>query len=418
MPNNEALYETRLKRFNDAVALKEPDRLPVAPWVDGLPYALYPEIGATHKSALYDYEKAMAAHIRFHEEFQPDANCTNSMFLNGPAADYLKPTMMDWPGRAGTPLPDSSIYQMFEIEYMKESEYDELLADYTKFIFNKYLPRSFAGLEGLSGFRIDPSVAIMNLPLAPLAAPEVQAALENLIRYGKDQAKANEAFGAFVGRMIGLGFPPVFTSYAEAPFDVLSDYFRGTLGTLYDQAERPEKIRAACGLFAGIQKERLASLKDAPLPVKRVFIPMHKGMDGFISDEQYRDLYWEPFHGILKLLVDIGYTPIIYTEGAYSTRVRFIREKLLEFPPGSCMIHFEKGDFAELKKLFSGVACIFGGVPMQMLEFGTRAEVVERVKYLVDSCAAGGGYILDASGAIENAKRENIEAMFETARSA
>ena len=89
----------------------------------------------------------------------------------------------------------------------------------------------------------------------------------------------------------------------------------------------------------------------------------------------------------------------------------------MEFPPGSCMIHFEFGDFAELKKIFSGVACIFGGMPMQLLEYGTREEVSERVKYLAENCAAGGGYILDASGTIDRAKRENIEAMFDTARS-
>jgi hypothetical protein len=257
----------------------------------------------------------------------------------------------------------------------------------------------------------------MNLPLTPIAAPDVQDALMKLVEYGREQAAANEVFGKFVGHMIDLGFPPLFVAYGEAPFDIISDYFRGTMGMLYDQIERPEKIKKACEFFADIQIEKYGGLKDAPLPVKRVFFPLHKGMDGFISDEQYRELYWEPFHRILGALIGMGFTPIIYTEGAYETRCAFIREKLLEFPPGSCLIHFESGDFAKLKKLFQGVACIFGGMPMQLLEHGAKDEVVDRVKYLIDNCASGGGYIFDASGAIETARRENLEAMFETARS-
>lgn len=42
-------------------------------------------------------------------------------------------------------------------------------------------------------------------------------------------------------------------------------------------------------------------------------------------------------------------------------------------------------------------------------------EVIDRTQYLIDNCAAGGGYLLNYSGTIEYAKRENYEAMFETA---
>ena len=50
-----------------------------------------------------------------------------------------------------------------------------------------------------------------------------------------------------------------------------------------------------------------------------------------------------------------------------------------------------------------------------LLEYGTRAQVADAVKSLLDTCAPGGGYILDTDCCIENAKRENLEAMFETA---
>jgi hypothetical protein len=139
-------------------------------------------------------------------------------------------------------------------------------------------------------------------------------------------------------------------------------------------------------------------------------------MDGFMSPLQYDKLYWNPFQKILKHLIGHGVTPIIYCEGPYKTRMDYIRGRLLELPAGSCIIHFEEGDFADLKKKFEGIACISGGMPLYLLEWGAKQQVIDRVKYLVDNCAAGGGFLLNSSGSIENVNRENYEAMFDTAR--
>jgi uroporphyrinogen-III decarboxylase len=48
------------------------------------------------------------------------------------------------------------------------------------------------------------------------------------------------------------------------------------------------------------------------------------------------------------------------------------------------------------------------------LEWGTKEQVINEVKYLIDHCAAGGGYLFNSGAGVENAKRENVEAMFET----
>jgi hypothetical protein len=366
---------------------------------------------------MYDYEKAIDAHIRFHLEFGPDTISTDSIFLCGKAGEYLKPTMMDWPGRPGTPLPDDSIYQMFEIEYMKGNEYDELLTDYTGFILHKYLPRAYEGLSGLEGFRINISPGILDSQITPLATQPVQEALKRLVAYGEERAKTEKSFMDLLGRLMGLGFPPLFTAVGGVPFDILSDYFRGTTGTLYDQVECPDKIAAVCELFVGKQLESLDWLEHAQLPVKCVFFPMHKGMDGFMNGEQYRDLYWTPYQKILSHLIHRGITPLIFTEGPYNTRYEFIAEQLKEFPPGSCIVEFEKGDFTAFKNAFKDVACIFGGVPIDLINRGTKEQVSDCVKGLIDNCAAGGGYIIGTSSPLEGtAKRENVEAMFDTAR--
>ena len=48
------------------------------------------------------------------------------------------------------------------------------------------------------------------------------------------------------------------------------------------------------------------------------------------------------------------------------------------------------------------------------MEFGTKEQVEDQVKYLLETCAPGGGYIFDFNGSLENCKPENLDAMFNT----
>jgi hypothetical protein len=149
------------------------------------------------------------------------------------------------------------------------------------------------------------------------------------------------------------------TGMAEAPFDIISDYFRSTAGVFEDQIECPEEITAASEVFANLQMASLQYFRVVPIPVKRVFFPLHKGMDGFMNPRQYAELYWKP-----------------------------------------------------MDKIF---AALSGGMPFHLLDWA-KEQVTDRMKYLIDNCASGGGYILDTSGSMEGVKYENLVAMFETAR--
>ena len=42
------------------------------------------------------------------------------------------------------------------------------------------------------------------------------------------------------------GFPMQFGAVTQAPFDTLSDFFRGMKGTMLDMYRRPEKVIQAC----------------------------------------------------------------------------------------------------------------------------------------------------------------------------
>ena len=411
---NTSLYDQRLQRVQDAIHLKEPDCIPIIPKVAGTPYYLYHD-GGSHASENYGYNKAIEAYIRYHAEFQPDVR-TMPDIMSGLANEIAGTTMLDWPGRPGTAVQDLSTYQVIENEYMAQDEYEELIQDYTGFLFRKYIPRAYPGLKGFAHFVINPAVILGTKPFSPMFNDQVKLAMTNFIQMINESANANEFLSYANDKLDEMGFPPYNTGGGEVPYDIVSDYFRGTMGIFDDLVEIPEMIAKACKLFTDIQIKNLSYFENSLMKVKRVFFPLHKGMDGFMSPRQYDELYWSPYQELLKYLIQIDVTPIIYCEGPYNSRLDYIRGRLSELPKGSCIVHFETGDFAKIKKLFSGIACLSGGMPLYLLEYGSKLEVVERTKYLIDNCGAGGGFLLNSSGAIENVKRENFEAMFETAR--
>ena len=118
-------------------------------------------------------------------------------------------------------------------------------------------------------------------------------------------------------------------------------------------------------------------------------MPLHKGMDGFMGDEQYRNYYWRHLQKIIEEIIDSGHVPHIYTEGKYNSRL----DCLAEVPKGKVFYHFEEVDMAEAKKKLGDVACIAGGFRATLLEWGTKQEVIDECKRLLDICAPGGGLL-------------------------
>lgn len=400
------IFQKRIQLVEDAKNLKEPERIPICPIFGALPYNME---GSSYKASMYDYKEAGEALIKFYQEFQPDA-VTSLGFTSGRANELAQSTMIDWPGRPGTSVPDFSTHQVIENEYMGAEEYPELLKDFTGFMLRKYIPRAFPALKGLSDIRFIPSIILNTTPLASLYTRQAQEAFSILAEIGKEDMKAAEASNAVSGQLAEMGFPPLFTGAGEAPFDIIGDYYRGTLATLTDQLEYADQLAEACDMLADIQIESWQYFCNASLPVKRVFFPLHKGMDGFMSPAQYEKIYWKPLKKCLMALIGMDVTPIVYTEGRYNTRL----EQLADVPKGKVIYHFETVDIAQAKKMLGGTAAITGNLPIYLLEHGTKEQVVNETKKLIDICAPGGGYIFDFNASVDNASRENLEAVFDT----
>ena len=86
----------------------------------------------------------------------------------------------------------------------------------------------------------------------------------------------------------------------------------------------------------------------------------------------------------------------------------------LELHEGSIIFHCDKDDIFEVHKVLGHKFAISGGVPNDLLAFGTPEEVRMRVKKVINTVGKDGGFILDAEAIMQqDTKVENFKAMAE-----
>ncbi len=85
----------------------------------------------------------------------------------------------------------------------------------------------------------------------------------------------------FDNRMAAAGYPVSTSAIAVAPFDVVSDFMRGMRGAMLDMYPCPDKLVAAQEKIPPILIGTAATMAQMGNN-NRVFIPLHRGADGFI----------------------------------------------------------------------------------------------------------------------------------------
>ena len=211
-----------------------------------------------------------------------------------------------------------------------------------------------------------------------------------------------------------LGYPPVFGGIAQAPFDVVSEFLRGMRGSMLDMYRHPEELKKLTETITKPMIEgalKLALLPDAPI----IFMPLHRGADGFMNDKQYREFYWPSLKELFVGLIKGGKIPMPFFEGKYNQRLKYIAEFGKEYP-GKIIAWFDQTDLFKAKEMFGDKVCIRGNVPGSLMVTGTPKQVDEYCKKCIEIVGEGGGYILDGgvSGIPDEAKLENVKAMTES----
>ena len=414
--SNKAAYDARVKRVMTAAANKEPDKVPVMPGM--APFAI-DYFGHTMAEVTYNPQLAVDIAIRYLEEF-PAHDAMVSMYTNtgkGPMMELMRPKACAWPGGPDKRVPDYSMHQFIEFPVLLEEEMPFFERDYTGWLFQKGLPKVSALLDPFAKWNTSALGVSYDLSAlaAQLARPDMREVIETLWKIDAMNRELQRILDAGRAKMEEMGYPSfsVLGIGGAVPFDTYSDFIRGTLDSMADMYENrgvverymDERIER---VIANIRTAAKAnqSQKDS----KWGHIILHKGMDGFMSKQQYIDFYWKYLSRMIHEINDAGFKCYVYTEGPYTSRLDF----LSEVDPGMVVYHFEEVDLALAKKKLGNVACIAGGFPVWLLEHGSAQQVIDEVRRILDICAPGGGYIFEGGYSFGKSPVENVRAMFET----
>jgi uroporphyrinogen-III decarboxylase len=403
----ERLYKERTTRFIKAIKLETPDRVPVITPVQYYPAAY---AGSSMKKVMNDYDELKRAWLKFLHDFN-DMDCFFPPDLVFPARvlDMIDYKIQKWPGHG---LPDSATsHQYVEGEYMPPEEYDLLINDPSDYLQRYFLPRSAGKLAAFRKMSpLTPFVAIPVGYVAQFADPEIRRAYEVLFAAGQETVKWAAAVGEVSAAALAAGFPNVWGGMSQAPFDMVGDFFRGTRGIMMDMYKRPAKLHEAMTRMTPLATGFGIDSGNASIcPI--VFIPLHKGTGGFMSNRQFEEFYWPTLREVMMGLVNEGLVPMPFAEGNYEPRLDIIKD----MPRSSTIWFFEHMDMAKAKKVL-GHTCIAGNVPVTLMVTGTPAEVRERCRRLIETCAPGSGYMLTAGAYLDIGKPENLRAMLSAAK--
>jgi uroporphyrinogen-III decarboxylase len=403
--NNQALYRARERRVLDAIELKVPDRVPVTASFYFFPARYY---GCTFKDMMYDLDKLQDVYLRATREFEPDlAQSPFGVIVPGSLLDVLDYKQMAWPGgQLGPNLP----FQFVEGEYMKAEEYDHFFSDPMDFVVRKYWPRISGSLQGMArlpSFRNFTTYMGTGI-FALFSTPEMQAMLDTIRKAGEEFERFVASAERFEKIMKEEGFYTQTGGLAQAPFDMLGDFLRGTKGMMLDMYRRPEMVLKACEKILPLEIQRGVN-STKRIGGKMVFIALHKGLDGFMSAEQFDRFYWPTLRELTVALIKEGLVPYIFWEGKCTTRLEAIKD----IPAGKAIYRFESTDMMKAKDILRDRVCIRGNVPISLLATGSPEDVRSYCKTLIDYVGKDGGFIMDAAAHVTEAKPENLRTMFD-----
>ncbi|MBN1191986.1 MAG: hypothetical protein JXA46_19700 [Dehalococcoidales bacterium] len=405
----ESDYKSRATRLLDAMQVRQPDRVPIVPSLGGLAAAY---CGYTHKDIMYDVEKAVEVATKCTLDFQFDAKIgAGAAGLSvGKVGEALEDRQYNWPGHG---VPDDNTFQFNEGEYMKADEYDEFIQDPSDFWLRKYLPRIWGAAEPLAGLM--PLSQMSEDNIGRFASPGIKEAFDKLMKAGQAAAAWRQRVVECNRHLTELGFPDIGgfgggQGHGGPPFDYIGDGLRGTRGISADMRRQPDKVLEAVSAAAD---RKVHEIRHSPAyrvlgacPVAG--FALHKGADGWMSDEQYRTFYWPTLRQVIMALIEEGFFVRMFAEGGYESRLRVIRD----LPKGRAIWYFDRTDMAKAKDALGDVACVMGNVPVSLVQFGSTEEIEAYCRRLIDTAGKGGGYILTTGASLDRkAKVENVRAM-------
>jgi hypothetical protein len=228
-----------------------------------------------------------------------------------------------------------------------------------------------------------------------------------------------------------------FRSYIECSGKIINKHINQYGAMMFGRNTIPTPFEAFFNAFRGI-KEFSLDIRKCKTQVKEIMDTMFATVSepvinraiaadyaGFVapimlgflghsvlSVDQYGELYWPYIKKILDAAMKHKKTVWCYCEGSMLRFAEFFQD----IPCGVALMHLEQDDIFEVRKKLPNIA-LAGGMPTDLLGYGTQEECVDYAKKLIDTL--GDGFVLSQNKMMSfrnDAKRENLLAVNEFAR--
>lgn len=377
------LFDYRIRILRDQTAHKKTDRVPI---MANTQQWLYLDAGYSQLEAGRDYAKCEDSGRKFLTKYKVD-------LLYG--ADCVRnPTMIyDALGQNNTWSMDESgnnVNAIFEDDMMRADEYDEMITDYEKTVWEKCWMRTFPRLRE---YDLDQFVHA------------VQVTANHFATKSRITATLREEFGAA---------DPTNTIGASSGFvNNLFNFYRGIKGLSIDLRRRPEKVYELCA----IRDEIANNATIAKIEAKPYGMDMEQPWDimlgslahVILSEKHFEKLIYANIKKIFQCATEHGKQVHMNTEGSILRFADFFRE----FPKGTLNCIIEMDDPVEIRKQIPNIA-ITGGLSVDVMGNGTPQECVDMAKRAIDALAVDGGLWLSPNKFVTydyDMKSENLSAV-------
>lgn len=265
----------------------------------------------------------------------------------------------------GYSMTSTGSMQHYDVITLHENEYPELIDKPLDFILETIMPRMFHALSAPATKR------------AFILAQAYNAYTQHNSIISKVTRDLKEKYGFYS--------PPVGSvSIVRAPFDLISDFFRGFKGISTDIKRCPGFLKDATQAILPFQ-----ILRGTPTNISKegfTFMPLHFAT--YLREKDFRELYWPSLEAFVNKMAEKGQTCQLFCEGDW---MRYI-DYLYELPTGT-RFKFEYGDPKKIKTVLGKKHIISGLYPLTYLKTATKQECIDKAKELLDILAPGGNYV-------------------------
>jgi hypothetical protein len=359
----EELFNQRLTRILDTVALKQTDRVPVVLEYSGFAaYATGTPMAQFLKSPLNALETMIEAYELIGGG---DAINYGTFWPYGLCADYMAKVRVP-----GVDLPEDDMWQVVESERMQRKDYDRILDIGWPEFFEDYMQTCIFD-------DVPPDYLPPNLPKL-----DVQ------------------------GDWRKIGVPVLSGGDVTTPYELLCGA-RSLPAFAADLIEIPDQVETVMdAIVPHLAAGSIAKAKKKGYPL--VWVGGWQSAPCLLSPAMWNRFVWPYMYGLIKEVTASGLIALLHLDSNWTREL----ERFRELPSGSCIVALDgETDIFKAKEVLGDHLCIMGDVSAAMMYLDDPETVQAYCRKLVREIGPTGFILQSGCDIPANAKLENVQAM-------